>query len=128
VMVFSEQADDLREVNHLPFQLYTFDVTSLLLQVAQREAIVSNAEIARLERDLGQARTAALSSGAGIQSRLQALQIACVSIVDRIRFLSVDGDSAMRYREQVEKVARLRDETTRAIVKNSLRDFAESGQ
>lgn len=56
-----------------------FDVTSSLLQVAQREALVSNAEIARLERDLSQARTAALSSGAGIQSRLQALQIACVA-------------------------------------------------
>jgi kinetochore protein NDC80 len=49
-----------------------------------------------------------------------------------------------RYREQVEKVMRLRDETVRAIVKNSteiamfkeeisqqlksLRDFAEAGQ
>jgi hypothetical protein len=51
---------------------------SSLLQVAQREGLVSNAEIARFERDLGQARTAALSSGAGIQPRLQALQIACV--------------------------------------------------
>ncbi|KAI9508485.1 HEC/Ndc80p family-domain-containing protein [Russula earlei] len=105
VLVLNEQADDLREV-------------------AQQEALVSNAEISRLERDLGQARTAALSSGAGIQSRLQALQIA--------------------YREQVDKVARLRDETVRAIVKNSteiamfkeeisqqlknLRDFAEAGQ
>jgi kinetochore protein NDC80 len=66
------------------------------------------------------------------------------TIVNRIRFPSVDGDLAIRYREQVEKVARLRDETVRAIVKNSteiamfkeeisrqlksLRDFAESGQ
>lgn len=115
-----------------------------MLQVAQREALVSNAEIARLERDLGQARTAALSSGAGIQSRLQALQIACVPIINHFRLLSVYGDLAIRYREQVEKVARLRDETIRAIVKNSteiamfkeeisqqlksLRDFAESGQ
>ncbi|KAH9977211.1 HEC/Ndc80p family-domain-containing protein [Lactifluus volemus] len=104
VMVLNEQADDLREV-------------------AQREALASNAEITRLERDLIHARTAALSSGTGIKSRLQALQIA--------------------YREQVEKVARLRDETVRAIVKNSteiamfkeeisqqlktLRDFAEAG-
>lgn len=38
--------------------------------------MVSNAEISHLERELGQARTAALSSGAGVQSRLQALQIA----------------------------------------------------
>jgi kinetochore protein NDC80 len=66
------------------------------------------------------------------------------TIVNRIRLPSVDGDLATRYREQVEKVARLRDETVRAIVKNSteiamfkeeisrqlksLRDFAESGQ
>jgi kinetochore protein NDC80 len=51
---------------------------------------------------------------------------------------------AIRYREQVEKVTRLRDETVRAIVKNStevamfkeeisqqlknLQDFAEAGQ
>ncbi|KAH9967890.1 HEC/Ndc80p family-domain-containing protein [Russula dissimulans] len=105
IIVLNEQADELREL-------------------AQREALVTNAEISRLERDLGQARTAALSSGTGIRGRLQALQIG--------------------YREQVEKVARLRDETVRAIVKNSteiamfkedisqqlknLRDFAEAGQ
>ena len=56
----------------------------MYMQVAQREAIVSSTEIARLERDLGQARTAALSSGAGIQSRLQALQIACALIPSSI--------------------------------------------
>jgi kinetochore protein NDC80 len=66
------------------------------------------------------------------------------SIINRFRFPSVNGDLAIRYREQVEKVARLRDETIRAIVKNSteiamfkeeisqqlksLRDFVESGQ
>jgi kinetochore protein NDC80 len=115
-----------------------------LLQVAQREALVSNAEIARLERDLGQARTAALSSGAGIQSRLQALQIAYVPSLIASAFHLLMANLAIRYREQVEKVARLRDETIRAIVKNSteiamfkeeisqqlkcLRDFAESGQ
>jgi len=118
------------------------------MQVAQREAIVSNTEIARLERDLGQARTAALSSGAGIQSRLQALQIACAlthTIINNFPF-SFDYVLffASRYREQVEKVARLRDETVRAIVKSSteiamfkegisqqlktLRDIAEAGQ
>lgn len=79
VMVLNEQADDLREVSRFPYHSVC-DVTSLLLQVAQREALVSNAEIARLERDLGQARTAALSSGAGVQSRLQALQIAYVPL------------------------------------------------
>jgi len=66
------------------------------------------------------------------------------TILNRFRFPSVDDDLAIRYREQVEKVVRLRDETVRAIVKNSteiamfkeeisqqlksLRDFAESGQ
>jgi kinetochore protein NDC80 len=66
------------------------------------------------------------------------------TINNRFRFPSVNSDLAIRYREQVEKVARLRDETVRAIVKNSteiavfkeeisqqlksLRDFAESGQ
>ncbi|TFY81964.1 hypothetical protein EWM64_g2047 [Hericium alpestre] len=103
VSALNEQADDLREA-------------------AQQEALVSNAEATRLERDLAQARTAALANGVGVKSRLQALQIA--------------------YREQVEKVARLKDETVRAIVKNSsdivmfkeevssqlkhLRDFAET--
>jgi kinetochore protein NDC80 len=46
--------------------------------------MVSNAEISRLERELGQARTAALSSGAGVQSRLQALQIAYACIYFKI--------------------------------------------
>jgi len=80
VMVLNEQADDLREVSLFspfePCHHQHLTLTRCWLQVAQREAVVSNAEISRLERDLGQARTAALSSGAGIQSRLQALQIA----------------------------------------------------
>ncbi|KAI0049662.1 hypothetical protein FA95DRAFT_1515305 [Auriscalpium vulgare] len=64
---------------------------------AQHEAMASNVEIAHLEKDLMNARTAALASGVGVKSRLQALQIA--------------------YREQQDKVARLRDETERAILK-----------
>ncbi|KAA1471261.1 hypothetical protein DENSPDRAFT_858824 [Dentipellis sp. KUC8613] len=80
VAAINEQADDLREAG-------------------QQEALVSNAEASRLQRDLAHARTAALANGVGVKSRLQALQIA--------------------YREQVEKVARLKDETVRAIVKNS---------
>ncbi|OBZ75594.1 putative kinetochore protein NDC80 [Grifola frondosa] len=99
----SEQADELREA-------------------AQQEALVSNAEAARLERDLAQARTAAMANGVGVKSRLQALQIA--------------------HREQIEKVNRLKDDTVRAIIKSSsdivtfkeevskqlqhLRDFAEA--
>ncbi|OAX41313.1 hypothetical protein K503DRAFT_863957 [Rhizopogon vinicolor AM-OR11-026] len=104
VMSLNEQADDLRDA-------------------AQQESMVSNAEAARLERELAHARTAALSSGMGVKSRLQALQF--------------------DYREQIAKVARLKDETIRAIAKNSneiglfkeevsaqlrrLRDFVEEG-
>ncbi|KAH9057126.1 HEC/Ndc80p family-domain-containing protein [Lactarius deliciosus] len=80
VMVLDEQAEDLRET-------------------AQREALINNAEIKRLERNLTLARTAALSGGAGVESQLQTLQIA--------------------YREQMQKIARLQEETVRAIVKNS---------
>jgi len=104
---------------------------------------VSNAEISRLERDLGQARTAALSSSAGIRARLQALQIGYVLTLVPTAFHSLALFTA-RYGEQVEKVTRLRDETVRAIVKNcteiaifkeeisqqlkNLRDFAEEEQ
>lgn len=104
VMGLNEQADDLRDA-------------------AQQESMVSNAEAARLERELAHARTAALSSGMGVKSRLQALQF--------------------DYREQIAKVSRLKDETIRAIAKNSneiglfkeevsaqlrrLRDFVEEG-
>jgi len=98
------------------------DQADELREVAQREALVSNAEATRLERELAQARTSAMANGVGVKSRLQAVHIA--------------------YREQVDKVERLRDETVRAIIKNSseivtfkeevakqlkyLRDFAEA--
>ncbi|KAH9854040.1 HEC/Ndc80p family-domain-containing protein [Lenzites betulinus] len=93
-----------------------------LREAAQQEGLVSNAEASRLERDLAAARTAAMANGVGVKSRLQALQIA--------------------YREQVEKVNRLKEDTVRAVIKNSsdivafkdevskqlqhLRDFAEA--
>ncbi|KII88961.1 hypothetical protein PLICRDRAFT_53458 [Plicaturopsis crispa FD-325 SS-3] len=80
VAAVNYQADDLRDAT-------------------QRDALVSSREAERLERELAQARTAALANGMGVKSRLQALQI--------------------EYREQVDKVSRLRDETVRAIVKNS---------
>ncbi|KAJ6623413.1 HEC/Ndc80p family-domain-containing protein [Mycena sp. CBHHK59/15] len=70
-----------------------------LRDVAQQEALVANGEAARLERDLAHARTAALANGMGVKSRLQALQF--------------------DYREQVEKVSRLKEETVRAIIKNT---------
>ncbi|KAJ7684970.1 HEC/Ndc80p family-domain-containing protein [Mycena polygramma] len=70
-----------------------------LRDVAQQEALVASGEAGRLERDLAHARTAALANGMGVKSRLQALQF--------------------DYREQVEKVSRLKDETVRAIIKNT---------
>ncbi|KAH7916015.1 HEC/Ndc80p family-domain-containing protein [Hygrophoropsis aurantiaca] len=104
VLGLNEQADDLRDA-------------------AQQESMVSNAEAARLEKELAQARTAALSNGMGVKSRLQTLQF--------------------NYREQVAKVGRLKDDTIRAIAKNSneiamfkdevsaqlrhLREFVEEG-
>jgi len=94
-----------------------------LRDAAQQKALIANNEAARLERDLAHARTAALANGMGVKSRLQALQF--------------------DYREQVEKVSRLKEETVRAIIKNShdiaifkeevsrhlreLREFAEGG-
>ncbi|KAJ7063098.1 HEC/Ndc80p family-domain-containing protein [Mycena amicta] len=80
VVSLNDQADDLREV-------------------AQQEATVAGSEAVRLERELANARTAALANGMGVKSRLQALQF--------------------EYREQIEKVSRLKDETVRAIIKNS---------
>ncbi|TFK42900.1 HEC/Ndc80p family-domain-containing protein [Crucibulum laeve] len=93
-----------------------------LRDAAQRDALTANNEAARLERDLAHARTAALANGMGVKSRLQALQF--------------------DYREQMEKVSRLKEETVRAIIKNSheiamfkeevsrhlreLRDFADA--
>lgn len=49
-----------------------------LMQAAQQEGLVSNAEASRLERDLAAARTAAMANGVGVKSRLQTLQIAYV--------------------------------------------------
>ena len=37
--------------------------------------MANNAEAARLERELAQARTAALANGMGVKSRLQAVQV-----------------------------------------------------
>ncbi|KAJ2917624.1 hypothetical protein MD484_g2802, partial [Candolleomyces efflorescens] len=70
-----------------------------LRDAAQQEAQVASGEANRLERDLAAARTAALANGMGVKSRLQALQF--------------------DYQEQIAKVSRLKDETVRAIIKNS---------
>ncbi|KZT44162.1 hypothetical protein SISSUDRAFT_1039443 [Sistotremastrum suecicum HHB10207 ss-3] len=68
-------------------------------ETSQREGALSSAEIRRLESELAAAKAAALSSGVGVKARLQALQIA--------------------YQEQVEQTERMREETVRAIVKNT---------
>ncbi|ESK97712.1 kinetochore protein ndc80 [Moniliophthora roreri MCA 2997] len=70
-----------------------------LHNAAQQEAQVASQEIARLDKELNHARTTALASGMGVKSRLESLRF--------------------DYREQVAKVARLKDETIRAIIKNS---------
>ncbi|KAI0340605.1 hypothetical protein BDW22DRAFT_386897 [Trametopsis cervina] len=76
----NEQAEDLRDR-------------------VQREGALGAAEVDRLENALAQARSAAMTNGVGVKTRLHALQIA--------------------YSEQVDKVNRIRDETVRAIIKNS---------
>lgn len=105
----------------------------------QREVLASNAEAERLDEALSQARSAAKAHGVGVKARLQALQIAyalCCLV------LPVPAHTPDRYKEQIAKVNRLRDETVREIIKNSsdivmfkeevskqlkhLRDFAEA--
>lgn len=68
-------------------------------EAAQQEATVNNTRAAELERTMAQARMAAMAHGVGAKSRLQAVEIA--------------------YREQQEKIARVKEETIRAIIKNS---------
>ncbi|GJJ12204.1 hypothetical protein Clacol_006445 [Clathrus columnatus] len=63
------------------------------------DAFMSNTEAARLERELAQARAATKSNGLGVKLKVQALQIA--------------------YQEQIEKTDRLREETIKALVKNT---------
>lgn len=101
---------------------------------------MASAEASRLERELAQARTAAIANGLGVKSRLQSLQFryAKMHIEKSILFTL---SCIYSYKEQIEKVSRLKDETVRAILKNSqdianfkqevsrhlqeLRDFAE---
>ncbi|KXN82503.1 putative kinetochore protein NDC80 [Leucoagaricus sp. SymC.cos] len=103
VMSVNDQAEDLRDA-------------------AQRDALVAAQDIDSLERNIAQAKAAAIANGTGVKSRLQALEFS--------------------YREQIDRVSRLKEETVRAIIKNSheiamfkeevsrhlteLRDFAEA--
>ena len=45
-------------------------------KIAQEETAISNGEAMRLEKELGQARTNAMTHGRGAKARLQGLQIA----------------------------------------------------
>ena len=141
VMVLNEQADDLREV--LPFQM----------PFRSRPDIAAIGRTKRGPRK--QCRNIAPRAGSRPGPDSSAFQRCWHSVptpgpADCVRtniihcgFLPIDVHSDISYREQVDKVARLRDETVRAIVKNSteiavfkedisqqlksLRDFAEAG-
>ncbi|KAF9451194.1 hypothetical protein P691DRAFT_808373 [Macrolepiota fuliginosa MF-IS2] len=76
----SEQAEELRDA-------------------AQQDASLAASDIESLERNIAQAKAAAIANGTGVKSRLQTLEFS--------------------YREQIDKVSRLKEETVRAIIKNS---------
>lgn len=89
---------------------------------AQRDAVVATQDIDSLELNIAQAKAAAIANGTGVKSRLQNLEFS--------------------YREQIDRVSRLKEETIRSIVRNThdivlfkeevsrhlleLRDFAEA--
>ncbi|EJD06000.1 uncharacterized protein FOMMEDRAFT_145334 [Fomitiporia mediterranea MF3/22] len=75
------------------------DEVEAIRVATQQEAMVTNGEAVRLQKELAHARTVALANGVGVKSRLQALQIA--------------------YQEQMERVDRLKEETVRMILKSS---------
>ncbi|KAK1232719.1 kinetochore-associated Ndc80 complex subunit ndc80 [Marasmius sp. AFHP31] len=75
------------------------DEAESLHAASQQEGQQAAQQLARLERDLSDARTAALASGMGVKSRLQSLQF--------------------EYNETVAKINRLKDELIRGILKNS---------
>ncbi|KAL0580598.1 kinetochore-associated Ndc80 complex subunit ndc80 [Marasmius crinis-equi] len=75
------------------------DEAESLHATSQQEGQQAAQQLARLERDLSDARTAALASGMGVKSRLQSLQF--------------------EYNETTAKINRLKDELIRGILKNS---------
>ena len=82
-----------------------------------------------------------MANGVGVKSRLQSLQIAYVLMIS-IFHTTITQSRFRRYREQVDRVNRVKDDTVRAIIKSSsdivmfkeevsrqlqhLRDFAEA--
>ncbi|KAJ3805757.1 HEC/Ndc80p family-domain-containing protein [Lentinula lateritia] len=93
------------EISQLEKQVAAVNEQAIdLHNAAQRDALASSATARHLEQMVANARTAAIANGMGAKSRLHQLQF--------------------DYREQVERVNRLKDETVRAIIKNSS-DIAE---
>jgi kinetochore protein NDC80 len=103
---------------------------------------VATRDIDSLERNIAQAKAAAIANGTNAVTRKQTLELRWViSLVSRSH-RSSPTDCWDRYREQTDKASRLKEEIVRAIIKNShdiamfkeevsrhlteLRDFAEA--
>ncbi|KIK59692.1 hypothetical protein GYMLUDRAFT_74134 [Collybiopsis luxurians FD-317 M1] len=87
------------EVNQLEKKVAAVNEQAMdLHNAAQRDALVSNEAARQLEATIASAKTAAAANGTGVKSRLNSLQL--------------------DYREQMERVNRLKNETVRAIIKN----------
>ncbi|KAE9406418.1 hypothetical protein BT96DRAFT_954872 [Gymnopus androsaceus JB14] len=88
------------EINQLEKKVAAVNEQAVdLHNAAQQDALLAGERARQLETMLANARTAAIANGMGVKSRLQQLQF--------------------DYREQVERVNRLKDETVRAVIKNS---------
>lgn len=88
------------------------------VQVAQRDAFVAAQNIDDLERNIAQAKAAALAHGTGVKSRLQNLEMRCgCQNPNKGHWLILLWFDS--YRVQIDNVARLKEETIRAIIKNS---------
>jgi len=72
VIQLNEQADDLRDVRFSSFYAQRI-LTLIYSQAAQQEAQFAHDDVSKLERELGQAKTAAIANGIGVKSRLAAL-------------------------------------------------------
>ncbi|KAF5391330.1 hypothetical protein D9757_002068 [Collybiopsis confluens] len=88
------------EVNQLEKKVAAVNEQAMdLHNAAQLDALASNKSAQQLEAMIASAKMAAAANGTGVKSRLNSLQL--------------------DYREQVERVNRLKDDTIRVIIKNS---------
>lgn len=76
-----------------------------------------NQNTRELQDTIASQRTSAQEAGFSVKSELQRVELQYVLISADINLLFLLHP--IRYREQVERVARLRDDAVRAIVKNS---------